>query len=142
MKPVLNPVTGNILGYVKGEGGNVTEESAPTVAMDEYVDLVRRWREATKARLGWTKIEEDLKLQIEKILGEQDKGLINGEEAVVRERINRFGLGEFKKAEPELARFFEHEVTVREIDVELIKRTRPDIWERFQVTRLLNKFDA
>lgn len=120
---------------------NAPIEQEP-LAIDQYVDLMRRWREATRARIGWAKIEEDIKAEIEKLLGEIDKGTINGEEVVERQRINRFATGEFKKAEPELARFYEHEITVREIDVDMIKRTRPDIYKQYQVTKLLNKFDA
>lgn len=120
---------------------NAPVEQEP-LAIDQYVDLMRRWREATKARIGWAKIEEQIKEEVDKLLGDIDRGTINGEEAVERQRINRFATGDFRKNDPELARFFEHEVTVREIDVDLIKKTRPDIYKRYQVIKLLNKFDG
>lgn len=117
-------------------------EQLEPVAMDQYVDLVKRWREATKARIGWGKIEEDLKEQIDKLLGDTNSGTINGEEAVLRRWEDRFATARFKKENPELARFYEREVTVREIDVDMIQRTRPDLYREYQTAKLLNKFDG
>jgi len=115
---------------------------ATSVAMDQYVDLVKRWREATKARMGWAKIEEDIKAEIDKILADSDQATINGQIAVERRRENRFAMGEFKRRDPEMARYFEVERTVRTIDVDLIKSTRPDLYKEYQVVKLINKFDG
>lgn len=115
-------------------------EQQEPIVMDQYVDLVKRWREATKARIGWAKIEEELKEQVDKLLGDRDHGSINGEEAVLRRWEDRFATARFRKEHPELARFFEREVTVREVDVDMIRRTRPDLYRQYQTAKLLNKF--
>ena len=120
----------------------MTDQEPQPLALDEHIDLLRRWRQATKARLGWAKLEEELKEQIDKLLGDTNSGTINGEEAVVRQRINKFAAGKFAEQEPEMARFFEHEVTVREIDVALLKLTRPDLYKKYQVIVMSNKFDG
>jgi hypothetical protein len=117
------------------------EQTTP-VPMDQYVDLVKRWREATKARMGWTKIEEEIKAEIDKILGDRNEATINGETAVERRWEERFATARFKKEDPDTARFFEHEVTKREIDVDMIRRTRPDLYKQYQTSKLINKFDG
>lgn len=120
----------------------MTDANETPVPMDQYVDLFKRWQEATKARMGWAKIEAQIKEEINNLLGATDVGLINGEEAVLRRWEDRFATGEFRKKDPETARFFETEKTVRVIDVDLIKLTRPELYRQYQTSKLINKFDA
>lgn len=119
----------------------MSEPETP-VAIDEHVDLLRRLKQATKARQGWEKIEADLKQQIAKLLGDAETATVNGELAFERKPVNQFNTTNFKREEPDMARFYTRTKQVEVIDVELIKTTAPDLFQRFQTVKLINHFDG
>jgi hypothetical protein len=120
----------------------MTEPIETPIALDQHVDLLRRLNEATKARMGWAKIEADLKEQLAKLLGDAYEGTVNGERAFERKPIDQFNTTNFKKEEPDQAKFYTRTKEVEVIDIDLIKRTNPDMYHRFQTIKLINHFEG
>jgi hypothetical protein len=129
------------MSVTKG-GEPLTKPDMDQVALDQYVDLLRRLNEATKARLGWAKIEGDLKEQIAKLLGDAEQGTVNGELAFERKPIAQFNTTNFKKDEPDQAKFYTRKKEVEVIDVDLIRQTNPDLYTRYQTVKLINHFEG
>lgn len=119
------------------------EQTTPEpVLLDAEVDLLRRYTEAKKAKEAWGKIEEQLRGELEKLLGDAEEATVNGQTVVTWPRTNTFQKAEFKKAEPELYRFYEVDKMVKDLDLDMLKRTRPEIFRQYQSRRFTNKFEV
>lgn len=118
------------------------DEPEMIVPLDQHVDLLRRYTEAKKAKDGWAKIEEQLRKELEHLIGDAETATVNGEPAVTWSRTTTFQTGEFKKAEPELHQLYQMDKVVQVLDVDWLRKTRPDVYRRFQSRRFVNKFEA
>lgn len=99
-------------------------------------------QDADKAAAALKKVEQNLERQITNLLGSTNIGRINGETVIEWTRDDRFAHARFAEEEPDLARQFMVRRTKEELDVELVRRMRPDIWARYQTRRLLNTWDV
>jgi len=116
--------------------------SPEPVKLDAQVDLLKRYTEAKAAKEAWSKIEEQLRSELEKLLGDAEEATVNGATAITWARTNTFQTAEFKKREPELHRIYEEDKVVRALNVERLRLTRPEIFRQYQSRRFVNKFEV
>lgn len=107
--------------------------AADSVALDPYAQLITDILECQDMLTYWRGREAQLKAALGAIMGNVHNGTLNGEPAVVYAPVNRFNATEFKRVLPNMARVYTHPVTKEELDVEMIKKARPDLYAQFQV---------
>jgi hypothetical protein len=114
------------------EGGTV----ATTLALDNYVPLLAEIVECQNMVDFWEKRLKRLKEGLGALLGEAHNGTVNGEQAVAYEPVNRFNTTAFRRQYPNLWRAYVHTVSKEELDVEMLRLSRPDLYAEFQVRPL------
>ncbi len=114
----------------------VEEHSGIELANGQNVSLMNKFKEAKKHAAYWKKEVETLQTQVQRLMGDSEIALIHGEPVFTAIPIDRLNESQFKKEEPELHKIYLHEVTKEELDTDLLKRARPDIWARFAVRPL------
>lgn len=112
----------------------VTPTPDPTVfAMDPYVDLLAEDVECSNMIKWWTARRDLVRQRIGVILGENEIGTVNGQEAVRYERQNRFNSTAFRKKYPNLYRVYSRPVTEEKFDPDMLKASKPELYAEFQV---------
>lgn len=107
-----------------------------SVALDADITLVAEYRTAKKALDYWKKEIERLKGMLTELIGDAETATLDDEPIFTYKPINSFNEGEFKKTDPELHKLYMREVRREELDIELLKRARPDVYARYQVRPL------
>ncbi len=123
-----------------GEEPKVKEPK--TRPLDAYVDKLSDYREAQKMIAFWKGRLEDIKAELAGVMKDSEVGTVDGKPVLFYEYQERFQGAEFKKAMPDTARFFTREVVHKELDVDWLRQSRPDLYEQFKVRAMRNTFDA
>ncbi len=114
----------------------VEKHSGIELANAQNVGLMNKLKEAKKHAAYWKKEVESLQSQLHRLMDGNELALVHGEPVFTAIPIDRLNESQFKKEEPELYQIYLHEVTKEELDTDLLKRARPDIWARFAVRPL------
>jgi hypothetical protein len=119
----------------------VKTEDKPTVALDAIAELVRRDRELQRQEADTKKERAKVRDQISRLMGDALVGTVAGEPAVTYEFTSTWRKGDFMKAHEDLAQHFMVKREVEELDIDLLKRVYPTIWEGFR-SRALKLVDG
>lgn len=110
-------------------------------ALDVYADLLKNDAECSNMIKFWTQQRDLVRAQLKELMGVNEVGTVNGQEVFFYQYQDRFNTAEFKKQYPNLYRAYMHTVTKEEVDVEMLKQSRPDIYRQFQVRAVRNVFE-
>lgn len=111
-----------------------------TAALDEYVIVLEAWHETSQQIKKLKAQEETYKALLAKVMGDATVGTVDNQPVVYFRPIESFNSGDFKKKYPDTYRFFVHEVTKKEFDKDLLRRTRPELWEEFQTRPMKSSY--
>ena len=93
--------------------------------------------DAANAALGyWKKRVDDLKDAIRDVAGEKEELVLHGKTVFTYARIATFRQADFAKAHPDLFKAYQHTVETSELDVDLLKHAKPDLYREFQTRQL------
>lgn len=112
-----------------------------SIALDAHVAKLRKLVEATDNIKFWTQQRAQVQEELAKIMGDATIGTVNGRQAVTYRTEERFRGADFKKVYPDTYRSFVHDVTTQRFDVELLKASRPDLYQEFQVRSMKPTFE-
>jgi hypothetical protein len=104
-----------------------------TVDLTEHRNLALLLVQAQEAEKYWKDKVARCKDELRSLASDAEVLLVNGEPVFTNMPIDRLNVTAFKAEEPDLYEVYQHEVTKTELDEDLLKRARPDIWERFAV---------
>lgn len=110
-----------------------------TGVLDEVPWLVLEFDKAQRAKEYWDKRLEELRDALRAAAGEHEALVLNGETVFTYEYINQFRGKDFAKAYPDLAKVYERERTITELDVDLLKVGQPEKYKQFQTRALKRK---
>jgi hypothetical protein len=116
----------------------VAREKPGQVELDAHVELLADYRECQRSVDFWKARLDKVKAQLAATLGDATQGTVAGEAVLFYEPQNRFRSGDFKKTYPDTAEYFTREFTVRKIDEDWLKASRPELWEEFQTRAMRN----
>ena len=108
-------------------------EDPTSMAMDSYVDLLADDVECANMIKFWTERRDQVRKRLAGILGENEIGTVNGQDAIRYEYQDRFNSTVFKKKYPNLYRAYVRPVTEEKFDSTLLKASRPELYREFQV---------
>lgn len=112
-----------------------------SVPLDSYVPLLDEIKECQRMEAFWKERLARLRTSLAGIMGSAEIGTVNGEEAVTYEPTARFNGSAFKKQYPNLSKAFMHTVEKSEWDLDLLRKSRPDLYAQFQVRPILVKYE-
>ena len=107
-----------------------------TVELDEHVALIDRYKKAKQAAAYWAGEIESLRDALLALMGDAEVATVNGDKVLLAKPIDSFNESAFRKANPDLHKLYVREVPVERLDVELLKRARPDVYAQYQVRPL------
>lgn len=110
------------------------------VDLDEYLPVLEAWYEATLEIKDLQAKIDQYKALLGKIMGDATIGRVDGQPVVTFRPIESFNSSDFRKKYPDTYRFFVHEVTEKRFDKDLLRRTRPELWEEFQTRPMKSSY--
>lgn len=119
-----------------------TAPPATAFALDTQVQLLAEDRECAKNLAWWKKRREAIQEQLKELMGENTSGTVDNHEVLTYEYQDRFNSTAFRDEYPNLYKTYSREVTREEFDPEWLRKQRPDLYRKFQVRSLLNKYKA
>ena len=116
-------------------------EKAP-VPMDEFVTLLAEERECYAAIKWWEQRQALIKRRLAQILGDRTVGTVNGEAVITYEYQDRLNTSALKKDNPNMYQMYSREITSTQLDVDWLKRARPDLAKEYQVRTMRVTYKA
>lgn len=120
------------------------EPVAGDIRMDanaELAELIRQHKEALAQAKRYKEQADSIGDLISGITGSSTLVYLDNRPVLSYRPIRRFAGAKFTREQPELAKFYMFPVTKEELDVELIKRTKPDLYTQYQVRQLVNGWE-
>lgn len=114
----------------------VQDHSTVELANGPNIHVMNELLEAKKQAYYWTNKLDTLKAELGRLMGDDEVALVHGQPIFTKIPIDRINETLFKKEEPELYEIYQHEVSKKELDTDLLKRARPDLYARFAVRPL------
>lgn len=114
----------------------VEKHTTVELATGENISIMNDLLEAKRMAKYWNDKLTTLKAKIRTLGGDSEVLLVHGAPVFTLIPTERINETEFKKEEPDLYQIYQHKVTKDELDVDLLKRARPDLWARFAVRPL------
>ena len=111
------------------------------VPLDAHVTKLQKLAEAADNIQFWKRQYDKIRAELEEVLGDATVGTVDGQQVLTYRWENRFRGGDFRKMFPDTYRSFVTEVTEKKFNVELLKLTRPDLYEQFRVRALKSSFE-
>lgn len=108
-------------------------EVAAPVNLDLYADLVKQEEFLRNTINEWKRQHEEVKAKIQSLMGDAEEAVFAGATAFTWARIDRMNTSDFVKAYPVLAEVYTRIVPKPELDVEALRRDRPEQFREFQV---------
>ena len=124
------------------ENPEAQSQDLEPVALDAQVDLLGKYSECTRAIKYWTGELDRVKDLLAKAMGKSEVGTVNGVPVLTYKPQNRFRETDFKKQYPDMYRLYETERTTVKFDIELFKRSRPELYTEFQVRAMRSDFSG
>src|SRR4030095_13918079 len=103
----------------------------PTVELDP--DIYRLYREARRAEVGWKKIADGYRAQIEQQIGDSFAATVEGVKVITYRPESKYAEGQLQKDYPDLTQHYRHEVTKEVFDMELFAKTHPEVAEQYRI---------
>jgi hypothetical protein len=96
-------------------------------------DLWRRYREAVANSVGWKRVAEDLRSELEARLGQATAGTVEGKKVVYYRPADNWAVARIKADYPDLAAHFIRLKEQEVFDIEGFRANHPDIADKYQV---------
>jgi hypothetical protein len=113
-----------------------TDLPVGTGVLDQVPDLPEELRKAERALKYWKVRVEELQGALRMVAGEHETLTLHGEPAFTYNYINTFQGKKFEKEQPDLYRAYLEEKKVQQLNVELLKLARPDVYRLYQSRQL------
>lgn len=110
-------------------------------ASPELAQLVRQHRQALDVAKRAKEEADQIGDQVAALVGNNTLITFKGRSILTYRPVNRFAGAKFTREQPELAQFYMFPVTKEELDVDLIRRTKPDLYQQYQVRSMINGWD-
>lgn len=116
-------------------------DQLPAKPMDSVVNLLADDVECAAMIKWWQARRAMVRQQLADALGTSTSGTVNGQEVVTYNYINQFNTTEFKKKFPDMYQVYTRTVAKEELDVEKLKKSRPDLYQEFRVRTMLVSYE-
>lgn len=103
--------------------------------LDEHVELLEAREEAWLARDAWDKRLKEIDKELQDLIGDA-AGTFQGAEVVTYNKIARISESRFRAEQPEMAQHFTVPRVTEVIDLDRLRRTRPDLYGKYQVRQM------
>lgn len=104
--------------------------------------LIIQHKEMTATAKRMQESADRLAAQIQEIVGTSTLVLADDRPVLSFRPTSRWAGAKFMREQPDLARHYLKQVTKEELDLELIKRTNPALYSKYQVRSMINDWDA
>lgn len=113
----------------------------PPVVMDNLVKLLAEDVECANNIKWWQERRRMVQERIAEAMGDSVLGTVNGRDAVHYDWVQQFNGSAFAKEYPDMARVYTHSVMVDKLDLDALRRSRPDLYRQFQTRKMRVVFE-
>lgn len=104
--------------------------------------LMAQHKEVTAAVKRMQESADRLADQIQQIVGTSTLVIADDRPVLTFRPTSRWAGARFMREQPDLARHYLKQVVKEELDLQLIKRTNPSLYAKYQVRSMINDWDA